>query len=134
VSIEDAGLFSFREDTMKIFESFKDIGDSGTPILTQLVAAKLLCGLIEACIDGNGSYEPEDDGRIVLIEETDTAEMIEEVLGRGIEDALFEAGFVERGFYVTAILENDPGITVMIPDGEWLGPIAREVLREVCGD
>jgi len=62
---------------MKIFESFKNIGDPGSTLSTQLVAAKLLCGLIEACIDGNGSYEPEDDGRIVLIEETDTEEMIE---------------------------------------------------------
>jgi hypothetical protein len=56
-----------REDIMKIFESFKDI-DDGLPISTQLVAAKLLCGLIEACIDGNGIYEPEDDGRVVLID------------------------------------------------------------------
>jgi len=67
---------------MKIFESFKDIGDSGKPISTQLVAAKLLCGLIKACLDGNGSYDPEDDGRVVLIEETDTEEMIEDLLGR----------------------------------------------------
>jgi len=119
---------------MKVFESFKDIGNSGLPISTQLVAAKLLCGLIEACIDGNGSYEPEYDGRMVLIEETDTEEMIEEVLGRRIEDALFELGFREGGFFVTAILENDEqGITVMIPEGEWLGPRAREVLMEVCG-
>jgi len=113
---------------------FKDIKDSGTPKSTQLVAAKLLCGLIEACIDKNGGYEPEDDGRVVLIEETDTEEMIEEVLGRGIEEALFEPGYMEKGFFITAILENDEqGITVMIPDGEWLGPKAREVLREVCG-
>jgi len=90
--------------------------------------------LIEACIDGTGSYEPEDDGRVILIEETDKQEMIQEMLGRRIEDALFEPGFMERGFFVTAILENDEqGITVMIPDGEWLGPKAREVLREVCG-
>jgi len=118
---------------MKIFESFKDI-DNGLPISTQLVAAKLLCGLIEACIDGNGSYEPEDDGRAVLIEETDTEEMIQEVLGGSIENALFEPGFKKRGFFITCILENDEqGITLMIPDGEWLGPKEREVLREVCG-
>jgi len=55
---------------MKIFESFKDI-DNVLPLSTQLVAAKLLCGLIEACVDGNGSYDPEDDGRVVLIEETE---------------------------------------------------------------
>jgi len=118
---------------MKIFESFNDIGNSGTPISTQLVAAKLLCGLIEACIDGNGNYDPEDDGRVVLIEEADSREMIEEVLGSSIEDALFEPGFMERGFFITCILENDEqGITVMIPDGEWLGTKARGVLREVC--
>jgi hypothetical protein len=119
---------------MKIFESFKDI-DRGLPISTQLVAAKLLCRLIEACIDGNGGYEPEDDGRVVLIEETDTEEMIEEVLGSSIKDALFEPGFVERGFFVTCVLENDgQGVTVMIPDGEWLGAKEREVLMEVCGE
>jgi len=118
---------------MKIFESFNDIGNSGTPISTQLVAAKLLCGLIEACIDGNGNYDPEDDGRVVLIEEADSREMIEEVLGSSIEDALFEPGFMERGFFITCILENDEqGITVMISDGEWLGTKARGVLREVC--
>jgi len=118
---------------MKIFESFKDI-DNGLPISTQLVAAKLLCGLIEACIDGNGSYEPEDDGRAVLIEETDTEEMIQEVLGGSIENALFEPGFKKRGFFITCILENDEqGITLMIPDGEWLGPKEREILREVGG-
>ena len=111
---------------MKKFESFKGIGDSGTPISTQLVAAKLLCGLIEACIDGNGSYEPEDDGRVVLIEETDTEETIAEELGSNIEDALFEPGYMERGFFITCILENDhSGLTVMIPDGKWLGPKAR---------
>ena len=71
---------------MKIFESFKDI-DNCLPISTQLVAAKLLYGLIEACVDGNGGYEPEIDGRVVLIEETDSEEMIEEVLGGSIEDA-----------------------------------------------
>jgi len=119
---------------MKIFESFKDIGDSGAPIVTQLVAAKLLCGLIEACIDVNGGYESEDDGRIVLIEEPDTKEMIEEVLGISIEDALFEPGYMERGFFITCILENnEQGITVMIPDGDWLGDKAKEALRKVCG-
>jgi len=119
---------------MKIFESFKDI-DSELPISTQLVAAKLLCGLIEACLDGNGSYVPDEDGHIVLIEETDTEEMIEEVLGGSIEDALFEPGFMERGLFITCILENDEqGVTVMIPDGEWLGSKEREVLREVCDD
>jgi len=118
---------------MKIFESFKDIGN-GLPLSTRLVAAKLLCGLIEACIDGNGSYEPEDDGRVVLIEKTDTEEVIEEVLGGSIEDTLFEPGYMERGFFITCILGNDmQGLTVMIQDGEWLGPKAREVLREVCG-
>jgi len=99
--MEDAGLFSFWRTLIKIFKSFKDIGDSGTPISTQLVAAKLLCGLIEACIDGNGRYEPEDDGRVVLIEETDTEEMIEDLLGRRLEDALFEPGFMERGFFIS---------------------------------
>jgi len=60
--------------------------------------------------------------------------MIEEVLGSSIENALFEPGFMERGFFITCILENDEqGITLMIPDGEWLGPKEREVLREVCG-
>jgi hypothetical protein len=118
---------------MKIFDSFKDI-DNGLPISTQLVAAKLLCGLIEACLEGNGIYDPDEDGRVVLIEETDIEEMIEEVLGSSIEDALFEPGFVERGFFITCILENDEqGVTVMIPDGEWLGPKAREALMEVCG-
>jgi hypothetical protein len=78
VSIEMQAFFAFKGRTiMKIFESFKDI-DDGLPISTQLVAAKLLCGLIEACIDGNGSYIPDEDGRVVLIEETDTEEMIEE--------------------------------------------------------
>jgi len=119
---------------MKIFESFKDI-DDGLPISTQLVAAKLLCGLIEACIDGNGSYEPEDDGRVILIEETDTEETIEELLGGSVEEAMFEPGFMERGFFITCILENDEqGITVMIQDGEGLGSKAREMLRECCGE
>jgi len=89
---------------MKIFESFKDIATADLPISTQLVAAKLLCGLTEACIEGNGSYEPDDDGRVVLIEEIDTEEMIEELLGGNIEDALFEPGYMERGFFITCIL------------------------------
>ena len=71
---------------------------------------------------------------MVLIEETDSEEMIEEVLGGSVEDALFERGYVERGFFVTSVLENDgQGTTVMVPDGDWLGERAREALKEVCG-
>jgi len=77
------------------------------PISTQLAAAKLLYRLIEACIDGNEGYEPDDDGRVLLIEKTDTEEIIEEALGRIIEDALFEPGYMERSFFITCILEND---------------------------
>lgn len=119
---------------MKIFESFKDIGNSNLAISTQLVVAKLLCGLIEACTENGRLYVPDDDGRIVLIEESDSPEQIEETLGYSIEDAPFEPGYLERGFFITCILTDDEyGITVMILDGDWLGENTRKALQEVCG-
>ena len=50
---------------MKIFETFNDIGKSNLPLSTQLVAAKLLCGLIEACSENGRSYIPNDDGWMI---------------------------------------------------------------------
>jgi len=61
-------FFSFKEDThenIRIVQGhrrFRHTNDTTGP-------TKLLCGLIEACLDGNGSYEHEDDGRAVFIED-----------------------------------------------------------------
>ena len=53
------------------------------------MAAKLFSGLIEACTENGRLHFPDDDGRIVLLEETDSPERIEENLEYSVEEAPF---------------------------------------------
>ena len=83
-------------------------------------------------------YNPDNDGHLVLITPTDTDSGLCEKLGRKWQDSCFEGTARDTlcCCFVTMILRNNQfGISILIPDKDWLDPAIRaRLLRELGED
>jgi uncharacterized protein YhdP len=78
-------------------------------------------------------YDPEADGWIVLIEESDATRQLTEIWGDDayrLIDIPWEGVTRQDGFYVAIFLaNNDFGLVFVIPDEDWLPDELRNVLE-----
>jgi hypothetical protein len=116
---------------MKRFESLTDIGSADLPEAQARVVRKILTDLITASEREKGYYSPREDGFVALLEKDDPEEQWLGVFGWALPEAQFEEVSREGGCFVATILNNDYGISLIIPDEPWLDAAVRNLLERV---
>ena len=117
---------------MKTFKSHSDLlkltpTNPAFPVMKELVEQ-----LIDVYTQPGITYNAEDYGYCVLLEQSDI-DGTYDVPGIGnLLDVLWEGAFRKDGFYVAIVLWNDDaGMTVTIPDAPWVNGKLRELLDEL---
>jgi hypothetical protein len=76
-------------------------------------------------------YNPEHDGYVLVMEESDTDEDIKEEAGASFENLLWEGVYLRHNYFIGVILFNNQfGLTIIIPDEPWLNVNWRKLLIE----
>ena len=80
------------------------------------------------------TYNPDDDGHIIVITPTDNDISLAEKLGSRYQESMFEGISYNRDtrtWHVVYLLNNQCAMSLIIPDDEQLDPgIRRRLLRE----
>ena len=119
---------------MHVLKSLEDIESTGLSPPVREAAHGVLKALIDAYEEHGYTYDPEDDGYVVVVEGGDEAEAAAEV-GYALTEAVFEGGFHERGCFITCTLHNNQfGISWVIVDSPRLDPAVRARLVAECGE
>ena len=117
---------------MKVFRNLEEVARARLPdALSQAVTA-VMQTLLEAYAECGAPFDPEADGYTVLVERGDTEASVREAIGGyALLDAPFEGAVLERGCFVTCVLLNNQfGVSVVIPDAPWLDPAVRARLMD----
>ena len=112
---------------MKTFLTLEDIEHARLPGNVIPVVHDLLANLIAEHTEHGYTFNPDEDGHIVLIEEGDTDEAVREAIGgRTLLDVVLEGCTLDRGFFIAVVLFNNQfGVSVVIEDAPWLDPAVR---------
>ncbi len=112
---------------MKTFKSLEDVERARLPDEVACVVRGTLECLVGAYAERGERYDPEEDGHTVLIEPGDTDDAVRAAIGGStLLDAPFEGVARERGCFVTCVLLNNQfGISIVIPDAPWLDAAVR---------
>ena len=115
---------------MKEFRSIEDVEAAGLPDGLSGIVSGALKALIEAYAEIGERYDPGADGHTVLVEAGDTDDAIRTAIGgHTLRDAPFEGcSRVGTCFLTCVLLNNQFGISIVIPDEPWLDPGVRERL------
>lgn len=90
---------------------------------------------------GNG-YSPEEHGHIIVIQEGDDISQVSEIGPNGLCDEYdlptyeFVEAFIEGDHIIYEAvyqIDNSRTVAVVIPDGDWLDPSLRTILRHASG-
>ncbi len=116
--------------------------------LKSIQQALLLRGIISELVIiratqfmGNG-YSPEEHGHIIVIQEGDDISEVTEIGPNGLCDEYdlptyeFVEAFIEGDHIVYEalyLIDNSKSVAVIIPDGDWLEPSLRTILRHAAG-
>lgn len=101
--------------------------DPAYPVMKELVEQ-----LIDTYTQPGITYNADDYGYCVLLEEGDLDGRYLPGLGSNFLDVLWEGAFKKDGFYVAIFLWNDDaGMTVTIPDALWVNGELRKLLDEM---
>lgn len=132
---------------MKILKSLEDVEAAGLSPPIREVAEHVVRNLIAAYAEYGETYNADDYGYTVVIEEGDTEDDVRRLTGGGTEfppvltgayglrDALFEGVVYEGGCFLTCTLHNNEyGISWIVPDAPWLDSELRAKLADECGD
>ena len=112
-----------------------------TEVLTKLspddpayaTVKELVDQLITAYTPPGRSYDAEDDGYVILIEEGDVNRALDELW----EDCTllsipYEGIFLRDNFFVAIYLANNEyGLTFVIPDADWVTGELREMIADI---
>lgn len=120
---------------MKTFKSLEEVESAGlSPPLFQAVHG-VLKNLIDAYAEHGETYDPDDDGYVILIEGGETDAEVEAEVGYSLRDALLEGGFHESGCFHTCTLHNNQyGISWVVIDSPKLDAEVRAKLVAECGE
>jgi hypothetical protein len=76
-------------------------------------------------------YTSDHDGYALVLEESDTDKDIQKVTGASFENLLWEGVYLRHNCFVGVILFNNQfGLTIIIPDKQWLNVNWRKLLIE----
>ena len=116
---------------MKTFKSPHDLGKlpenhPAFPTIKELVRL-----LIEDYTGDGYTYDPDDDGFIILIEEGDVYRELDELWdGCTLLNIYWEGITLRDGFFTAIYLANNQyGLAVVIPDAPWVNGKLRKVIE-----
>ncbi len=117
---------------MLTFKSNADLSQLPATHPAYLVMKELVEQLIDAYTQPGITYNADDYGYCVLLEESDL-DGTYDVPGIGnLLEVLWEGAFKKDGYYVAIVLWNDDaGMTVTIPDAPWVNGDLRKLLDEM---
>jgi hypothetical protein len=113
---------------MKRFDSLDQIPAADLPTNQALVVEEVLENLIAAYARSGQQYAPEEHGYIVLVERGDEKDL-RELLGYDSARAPYERTHLLYGCFITAIVYDQFGIGLVVPDEDWLDPGMRLALE-----
>jgi len=117
---------------MLVFTSLDRIPKARLPPHLATHVEKILTGILRAI----PTYNPDNDGYLALVTPQDTDKSLGERIGIKWKEGCFEGMRYdeESRCYETLILHsNQYGISILIPDEQWLDPLIRErVNREMA--
>lgn len=114
------------------FKSHSDLSKLPSTHPAYPVMKELVTQLIDAYTQPGITYNADDYGYCVLLEEGDLDGRNLPGLGSNLLDVLWEGAFKKDGFYVAIFLWNDDaGLTVTIPDAPWVNGKLRKLLDEM---
>ncbi|MEJ2031473.1 MAG: hypothetical protein P8Y63_00175 [Deltaproteobacteria bacterium] len=114
---------------MKRFESLAAVNAAGLPPDISRVVARVLADLVRACEMDKGYYAPAEDGFVVLLEEADGRDQWLDIFGWALPEADFEEVSRQDGCFLATVLNEEFGISLVIPDRPWLPADVREILE-----
>ena len=126
------GLFTFWRINMKIFKSLADLQQLEHDHLALPWVESHLKQLLDAYSEPGSSYDPENDGYLILIEQGDEEQPLTPVeLNYYLINVPWEGVSLEPGyFYAFYLANNQFGLGFLIPDQHWLSPQLRQSLLE----
>jgi hypothetical protein len=75
------------------------------------------------------NYNPDHDGYVLVLEESDTDQDIKQETASSFEDLLWEGVYFRNNCFVGVILFNNQfGLSIIIPDEPWLNANWRKLL------
>ena len=88
---------------------------------------------VQSLIDAYGpDYDADDVGGVVLLDRDTTDDDAYELFGRTWVEGLYEGVMYDEPSrcYLTCVLfNNEEGVTIVVPDDQYLDPVFREVLE-----
>ena len=119
---------------MKTFKSLEEVEVAALPPPLKEAVRGVVRGIVHAYAEHGETYDADEHGYCVLIEEGDTEADVAAEVGYGLRSALFEGGLYEDGCFLTCTLHNNEyGISWVVPDAPWLDPEIRARLAAECG-
>ena len=120
---------------MKVLKSLEEVESAGLSPPVYAAAHGVLKNLIDAYAKHGETYDPEDDGYVIVIEGGESDAEVEAEVGYNLREALYEGGLYEHGCFVTCTLHNNQfGISWVVIDSPKLDPAIRAKLVEECGE
>jgi hypothetical protein len=113
---------------MQRFDSPDQIPAADLPANQALLLEEILDQLITASTMDGRPYHPDEHGYVVLVEKDDE-ERLQELLGYEPARAPYEKTRLLHGCFVTAVVYDQFGIALVIPDEPWLDAGMRLALE-----
>lgn len=119
---------------MKTFKSLEEVESAGLSPPVERVVRCVVAGIVRAYAEHGETYDAEEHGYTILIEEGDTDADLDAEVGYNLRKAILEGGYCEHGLFCTCVLHNNEyGVSFLVPDAPWLDPEIRVRLAEACG-
>ena len=118
---------------MFTFKSPEDISKLPENHSARATVEELIQQLITAYSPSGRSYDPEDDGYIILIEPEDAYRELDELWeGCTLLSIPWEGIMLRDGYYTAIYLANNEyGLTFVIPDADWVTGELRELIEDI---
>jgi hypothetical protein len=118
---------------MYTFKSTEDLSKLSPDDPAYATIKELIEQLITAYSPPGRAYDPEDDGYIILIEPEDVDRTLDELWDVAtLLNIPWEGIFLQGNYYVgIALLNNEYGLTFVIPDAPWVDGELREMIEDI---
>ena len=98
-----------------------------------LAVRNIVLWCVQNLIDAYGhDYDTDDVGGVVLLNHETTVEDALELFGRTWCEGLYEGVTYDepsRCYLTRVLFNNEEGVTIVLPDDQYLDPVFREVLE-----
>ena len=118
---------------MITFKSTEDLSKLPEVHPAYATIKELIEQLITAYSPTGRSYDPEDDGYIILIEPQDVDRTLDELWdGATLLSIPWEGLFLQGDFYIGIYLANNEyGLTFVIPNADWVTGELRDMIEDI---